>query len=551
MNAAAFVVVAACSLRVDRVRGMWLAMSAAAFVAAASVRSSLPGRRHLLAMRTAAFVAAAGLACGGAAARPLRVVDADAAGLACGGAAPTVAAPPGVASARQGSAWSGRPAALTFAVVPAAALPGAAAFRAAAAGGAGRVTAATDVVVGGGRAVSVPEVVGGGFAPLPANGGSGTVASAPVGVPGRFRERRQSGFRSAGWANLAGTIRPRRSCEPRRPGFRSAGWANEIRRQPAAARAPVERTVLLMGTWATLMVQAPDRPAGLRRLERMVGRIERVEASLSTWRADSVLSALNRRPVNEPFALPPALCGLWPRLARWRCLTGGAFDPAVGRLVEAWGLRTGGAVPAPDALRAAHAASGFARFRFDAEACRVTRTADATLDAGAFGKGEALRRLAADSSDGPPWLVDFGGQIAVGGAPAEGGWPVALAHPSRRHQAVLDLTLATGSLATSGASERSSAVEGRRLAHILDPRSGRPVHRAESVTVWHEDPLTADILSTALYVLGADDGLDFAERHGLAAVFLVPDPAAGAARLTVRASPAFRARFPAVAGGPA
>ena len=94
-----------------------------------------------------------------------------------------------------------------------------------------------------------------------------------------------------------------------------------------------------MGTWATLMVQAPDRPAGLRRLERMVGRIERAEASLSTWRADSVLSALNRRPVNEPFALPPALCGLWPKLARWPRLTGGAFDPAVGRLVEAWGLR--------------------------------------------------------------------------------------------------------------------------------------------------------------------------------------------------------------------
>ena len=479
-------------------------MSAVAFVAAA-VRSFLPGRRRLLAMRTAAFVAAAG--------------------LACGGAAPTVAAPPGVAAARQGSAWSGRPAALTFAVVPGAALPEAAAFRAATAGGAGRVTA---------------------------NGGSGTAAFAPVGVPGRFRERRQSGFRSAGWANSAGTIRPRRSCEPRRPGFRSASGANEIRRQPAAVRAPVERTVLLMGTWATLMVQAADRPAGLRRLERMVGRIERVEASLSTWRADSVLSALNRRPVNEPFALPPALCGLWPRLARWQRLTGGAFDPAVGRLVEAWGLRTGGAVPAPDALRAAHAASGFARFRFDAEACRVTRTADATLDAGAFGKGEALRRLAADSSAGPPWLVDFGGQIAVGGAPAEGGWPVALAHPSRRHQAVLDLTLATGSLATSGASERSPTVEGRRLAHILDPRSGRPVHRAESVTVWHEDPLAADVLSTALYVLGADDGLDYAERHEVAAVFLVPDLAdAGAARLTVRASPTFRARFPAVAGGPA
>lgn len=438
-------------------------MRAAAFVAAAF----LPSRRRFLLMSAAAFVGTAGLGCGGGA--------------------------------------------LTVAAAPGDALQGAAAFQAAAAGGV--------------RAASAPEVVVGGFAPLPANGGSGTAASVPSGVPGRLGEHRQ-------------------------PGFRSAGGANGVRRQPAAARAPVERTVLLMGTWATFVVQAADRPAGLRLLERMVGLIERTEASLSTWRADSVLSALNRQPVNEPFALPPALCGLWPRLARWHRLTGGAFDPAVGRLGEAWGLRTGGAVPAPDILRAARAAAGFAHFRFDADACRVTRAADAALDAGAFGKGEALRRLAAALPDGPPWMVDFGGQIAVGGAPAAAGWPVTVAHPARRHQAALDLTLATGSLATSGASERSPVVEGRLIAHILDPRTGRPVHRTGSVTVWHEDPLVADILSTALYVMGADAGLDYAERHGVAAVFLVPDPADGAARTAVRASPMFMARFPA-AGAPA
>ena len=141
-----------------------------------------------------------------------------------------------------------------------------------------------------------------------------------------------------------------------------------------------------MGTRVTLVVQAADRAAGLHALERMVGRIERTEASLSTWRADSVLSALNQRPVDEPFELPPAVCELWPRLARWHRLTDGAFDPAVGRLVEAWGLRGGGSAPTPDVLRAARAATGFAHFRFDADTCRVTRMADATLDAGAFGK---------------------------------------------------------------------------------------------------------------------------------------------------------------------
>ena len=330
-------------------------------------------------------------------------------------------------------------------------------------------------------------------------------------------------------------------------GLQSAGGRAGVRQTPAPAPPRVERTVHLMGTWATLAVQAADRAAALRRLEEMVGVIERTEASLSTWRADSVLSALNRQPVGEPFRLPPGPCGLWPLLARWHRLTGGAFDPAVGRLVEVWGLRSGGAVPATDALGAAHGATGFAHFRFDSTTCRVTRTANAVLDAGAFGKGEALRRLVAAPSGGHPWMVDFGGQIAVGGQPAAEGWPVAVAHPARRHQAALALSLATGSLATSGASERSWVAEGRPMAHILDPRTGRPVHRPESVTVWHEDPLAADVLSTALYVMGTHEGLDYAGRHGIAALFLIPDPDRDTGPVTVRASRRFETRFPSAA----
>ena len=367
--------------------------------------------------------------------------------------------------------------------------------------------------------------VPGGASGLVSTGASGTLAS-PSGSTSRFHA----------WPRLAE--------------FQNAAGAARTR-QTHAVPPRVERTVHLMGTWATLVALTADRAAGLQALERMVGVIEHTEASLSTWRADSVLSALNRHPVHEPFALPPPTCGLWPRLARWHRLTGAAFDPAVGRLVEAWGLRAGGAVPAPDALRAARAATGLAHFRFDAETCRVTRTAAATLDAGAFGKGEALRRLMAVSGDGHAWMVDFGGQIAVGGRPAAGRWPVAVAHPARRHQPALELVLAAGSLATSGASERTWVVEGRPVGHILDPRTGLPVHRPESVTVWHNDPLAADVLSTALYVMGGAEGLDYAERHRVAALFLAPGPDGDGGTVTFRASRQFEARFPTVTGTPA
>ena len=144
----------------------------------------------------------------------------------------------------------------------------------------------------------------------------------------------------------------------------------------------VERTVFLMGTLATFVAEAADREAGLARLERMVRVIEETEAELSTWRDDGVLSAVNRQPVAEPLPAPSAVCGLLGRLADWREATGGAFDPAVGSLMEAWGLRAEGRRPDAAALDAAMAVSGLEHLAVDPDPCAITRRAAAKLDAG-------------------------------------------------------------------------------------------------------------------------------------------------------------------------
>ena len=318
-------------------------------------------------------------------------------------------------------------------------------------------------------------------------------------------------------------------------------WSRAAAPRPQA----VERTVYLMGTRATLVLLATDRAAGLRRLEAMVESLEQTEAELSTWRTDSALSAVNRQPVGEPLELPAPVCALWGKLTAWHRVTNGAFDPAVGALSEAWGLREAGRRPSPAELAAAGAVTGFTHFQFEASACRVTRVVDVTLDAGAFGKGEALRRLLRQPAAGGSWMVDLGGQIAVSGAPPAGAWPVAIAHPARRAKTAMEIALDRGSLATSGASERSYQIEGGMVAHILDPRTGRPLRRRGSVTVWHEDALTADILSTALYVLGPEAGLRYADEHGLAALFLAPS---GSCRekVLLRVSRAFRQQFAVV-----
>ena len=298
------------------------------------------------------------------------------------------------------------------------------------------------------------------------------------------------------------------------------------------------RTVVLMGTPATLVTEAASRDAALARLERMVRIIETTEAQISTWRPDSELSVLNRQSVGTPLALSDHLCDLFDRLKGWYAVTGGVFDPGIGRLVETWDLHGRGRRPESADQEEACQLSGLNHFILDRERCVVQRRTDATLDAGGFGKGEALDWLRL--ADPGPWLVDFGGQVAVSGA---GAWPVTVAHPLHRDSAAFGLLLGFGSLATSAGSERDlKPADTVRIGHIMDPRSCRPVVRdSMSVTVWHESAFVADVLSTSLFVMGREVGRPWAEARDIAACFMMSAPEGG---MAFDATTAFLRQFP-------
>jgi thiamine biosynthesis lipoprotein len=278
-----------------------------------------------------------------------------------------------------------------------------------------------------------------------------------------------------------------------------------------------------MGTRVHLAAYAGERPAGLASLDTALTALERTETQLSTWRDESAISALNRAPIGTPWLASPDVCRLLSTVFDWHGLTGGVFDPAIGALIGAWGIHHGGRWPEPEGIREAMRRSGLRHLDFDRDRCTIVRRADATLDVGAFGKGEGLDRAAAALA-GTSWMIDLGGQVSVGlrdrAAPP---WAVAVAHPIDREQPLLQLYLREGSLATSGRSERDVSAGGRGIGHILDPRTGSPALFNGSVTVWHESGLTADILSTALFVMGPDEGLLWAEANGLRAVYLIPD----------------------------
>ncbi len=237
---------------------------------------------------------------------------------------------------------------------------------------------------------------------------------------------------------------------------------------PGTSRSAVQRARYLMGTVCEVAVAgAPDADA---KIEASFAEASRVEAMLSTWREESELSRVNRGEI-EPS---PELRALLEETLAWRTRTNGAFDPQLGRVI------------------ATH---------------RVACRTDACWEEGAFGKGYALDRMLA-LLDGDEAMINFGGQIV-----ARGELRVSIANPENREQPVVALTMRDASLSTSSSSEQR---------HIIDPRTRELLPPRGSATVLADDALTADILSTALYVMGEDDGLRWADANGVAAIFINP-----------------------------
>lgn len=283
-------------------------------------------------------------------------------------------------------------------------------------------------------------------------------------------------------------------------------------------------------------------------IEEEVRRVlERIEGRMSHYRPDSELSRFNRTRTTEPQPLSAETIGVVAEALAVSRVSGGAFDVTVGPLVDAWGFGPPGRAPAtPDAasLAALRARTGSDLLEVDAPASTLRkRRPDVVVDLSAIAKGyavDAVASLLVERGFGD-YLVEIGGELRAGGRNGFGEpWRVAIERPSpglATAQRIVPLTDAA--VATAGDYRNFYELDGARVSHTIDPRTGRPVtHGLLAVTVIAERCSLADARSTALNVLGPDEGHALAVAQGWAARFVMGD---GTGRLVERETPAFAA----------
>lgn len=252
-----------------------------------------------------------------------------------------------------------------------------------------------------------------------------------------------------------------------------------------------------------------DTAAGLAALDV----VDAIEERISVYRDTSELSRLNASAAAEWQPVSADLFALLEQAVELHARTGGGFDIASGRLVRTWGfLQRRGRTPAPDELAAALAASGTRWLELDRDQRLVRFTCPGLeINPGAIGKGWAVDRaieqlLAAGVSGalvhGGQSSVRAIGRQATTRAGALPGWPVGIRHPLRPNVRLATVALADRALGTSGSGTQFFIDRGRKLGHILDPRTGLPAEGVLAATVLAPTAAEADALATAAYVLG-------------------------------------------------
>jgi thiamine biosynthesis lipoprotein len=272
-------------------------------------------------------------------------------------------------------------------------------------------------------------------------------------------------------------------------------------------------------------------------------RLREVNRQMSHYDPESELSRFNRAPADVPFKVSPELA----RVVRFSLAmhrdSHGAFDPTLGPVINLWGFGEKSetrAVPAEAALREAVQKTGARHLTVTDKDELIKKVPELTLNLSAVAKGfgvdEMVRVLRGHGLTNA--YASIAGDVAVRGHNARGtAWQLGVAAPIE-HWRETDpmaavLSLADRALSTSGDYQKFfTDAQGRRLSHIINPRTGWPVqHSVTGVSVVAADSTTADALSTTLFVMGHEEGLRFIEARSDAAALFILREAEGKYRL--------------------
>ncbi|MGM0413988.1 MAG: FAD:protein FMN transferase [Bacillota bacterium] len=293
-------------------------------------------------------------------------------------------------------------------------------------------------------------------------------------------------------------------------------------------------TQMMLDTINTIRIYGSE---GEEAVDGAFDEVSEIDELFNIYDEDSNVSRINREAGEGPVELEDHTFAILEKGIEYAELSGGAFDPSIGSLIKlwGWGSENGPSVPSQEEIEATLPLIDYEDIIIDSDSQTVEfNQSEMLIDLGAIAKGYA-GELATDHLEEAgieAAFVNLGGNIVLLGEKPDGSsWRIGVQDPRSDRGELMGLVVADTdyfddrlSISTSGDYERYFEEDGERYHHIVSPFTGYSVDNGiASTTIVANDAVLADALSTGVFVLGLEDGLELAESVDDFEVIFVTD----------------------------
>ena len=237
-----------------------------------------------------------------------------------------------------------------------------------------------------------------------------------------------------------------------------------------------------------------------------------VDSLMSSYRSKSEISRISNNPSDWVLSSRETIQVLQ-RAKYWAEVTNGAYDPTIGSLTLAWDFQNRKTLPDQSIIDSLIHFVDYEKLEIKNKKARINNS-NIRIDLGGAAKGyavdHAILRLQAEGVKSG--LIEAGGDIRYWGIKPDGtSWRIAVQHPRKPGSFIEVEDIGLEAIATSGDYQQYFLQEGQRYHHILDPKTGWPSKPTISTTIWARTAIDADIIATAVFVLGEEKGINLVE----------------------------------------
>lgn len=300
--------------------------------------------------------------------------------------------------------------------------------------------------------------------------------------------------------------------------YSTAGFSQTLRK----------RTVKLMGSRFDITIVAKDSTTAEHYIDTAIAEISRIEFLISDWKPTSQVSEVNSNAGIRPVKVDKEVFELAERAIHFSEITHGAFDVSFASMDRIWkfdGSMT--EMPTEEAIRKSVEKVGYQNIILDKTNSTIyLKLPGMKIGFGALGEGYAADRcrgmmLARGIKAG---IVNGSGDMNTWGTQPDGKpWSIGITNPFDENKVFTIVPLRKGAVVTSGSYEKFVEFNGKRYAHIINPKTGYPATGLCSVTVFGPSAETANGFSTSIMVLGRDAGLELINQFPELSCIVITD----------------------------